>query len=106
MNKRENQILNRIKNQMKMKGFNQIKLGQCLGIKQYQVSRMLDGKPFPTIDQLFLIAANLECSISYLLGIKEESYQELSQEAGKIAHAYVSSNETIQTVVKRLLDID
>ena len=106
MNTREKEIINRIKDQMKMKGFNQIKLGQCLGIKQYQVSRMLDGKPFPTIDQLFLIAANLDCSISYLLGIKEETYQELSHEAGTIAHAYVTSNETIQAIIKRLLDVD
>ena len=105
MTKTEIEILERIKSQMKMKGFNQTRLANCLGIKQYQVSRLLDGKPFPSIDQIFLIAANLDCSVTYLLGLREETYQELSKEAGKVAFAYVNSNKTIKEIIKRLLDI-
>jgi len=105
MSNREAEIISRIKGQMKMKGFTQERLAKCLGLKQYNVSRMLEGKPFPSIDQLFLIAANLDCSIQYLLGLKDETYTELSKEAGKVAHAYVSSNETIRLLIERMLDI-
>ena len=101
----ENEIIERIKSQMKMKGFTQEKLGHCLGLKQYHISRMLEGKPFPSIDQLLLIAANLDCSIQYLLGLKEETYTELSKDAAKVAHAYASSDDMIKTLVKRVLNI-
>lgn len=106
MTKIESEIIERIKSQMKMKGFTQEKLGSCLGLKQYNISRMLEGKPFPSIDQLLLIAANLDCSIQYLLGLREESYTELSKEAAEVAHAYTSSNEVIKNLVKRVLNID
>ncbi len=105
MSKTELEILDKIKSQMKMKDFTQEKLGQCLGLKQYNISRMLEGKPFPSIDQLLLIAANLDCSIQYLLGLKEETYTELSKEAAEVAHAYASSDDLIKALVKRVLDI-
>ena len=105
MSNREAEIIERIKEQMKMKGFTQERLARCLGIKQYNVSRMLEGKPFPSIDQLFIIAANLDCSIQYLLGLREESYTELSKEAGKVAHAYVVCNDTVRPLIDKLLDI-
>lgn len=106
MTKIETEIIERIISQMKMKGFTQEKLANCLGIKQYNVSRMLIGKPFPSIDQLLLIAANLDCSIQYLLGLKEESFTELSKEAAKIAHAYNASSDEIKIIIKRVLNID
>ena len=105
MTNTEKQIIERIKSQMKMKGFTQEKLGHCLGLKQYNVSRMLEGKPFPSIDQLLLIAANLDCSIQYLLGLREETYTELSKEAAKVAHAYASSNDVIKSLVDRVLNL-
>ena len=105
MTNTEKEIVERIKDQMKMKGFTQEKLANCLGLKQYNVSRMLEGKPFPSIDQLFIIAANLDCSIQYLLGLKEESYTELSKEVSKVAHAYASSEDVIKALVKRVLNI-
>lgn len=106
MSKYEQEIIDRIKEQMKMKGFTQDKLANCLGIKQYNVSRMFDGKPFPSLDQLKLIAVNLDCSLQYLLGLRDETYTELSSEAAKIAHAYVSSEDVIKSLVKRVLNID
>lgn len=105
MSNTELEIIERIKSQMKMKGFTQARLASCLGLKQYNISRMFEGKPFPSIDQLLLIAANLGCSIQYLLGLKEETYTELSPEAAKIAHAYVTSEDVIKTLVKRVLDV-
>lgn len=101
----ENEIIERIKSQMKMKGFTQEKLGSCLGLKQYNISRMFEGKPFPSIDQLFLIATNLDCSIQYLLGLREETYTELSKEASKVAHTYSSSDDVIKSLVDRILNI-
>lgn len=106
MSKYEQEIINRIKDQMKMKGFTQDKLANSLGTKQYNVSRMLDGKPFPSLDQLELIAAVLDCSLQYLLGLREETYTELSPEAARIAHAYVNSEDVIKVLVKRVLNID
>lgn len=105
MTKTETEIIERIESQMKMKGFTQDKLAKCLGIKQYNVSRMLIGKPFPSIDQLFLIAANLDCSIQYLLGIKEETFTELSKDAASIAHAYNSSSDEIKLIIMRILNL-
>lgn len=105
MTKIENDIIERIESQMKMKGFTQDKLAKCLGIKQYSVSRMLIGKPFPSIDQIILIAANLDCSPQYLLGLKEETFTELSKDAAKVAHAYNASTDEIKSVVKRILNI-
>lgn len=106
MSNAEKDIIDRIKHQMKMKGFTQDKLANCLGVKQYNVSRMLDGKPFPTIDQLNIICANLGCSMQYILGLKDETYTDLSPEAAKVAHAYVSSQDVIKILVKRVLNIE
>ena len=106
MTKTEQEIIDRIKDQMKIKGFNQERLAQCLGTKQYNVSRMLDGKPFPSIDQLFLIAANFDCSIQYLLGLKDETYTELSPEMAKVARAYSMSEKPVKAVIERILEID
>lgn len=102
----EQDIINRIKFQMKMKSITQDQLAKYLGVKQYNISRMLDGKPFPSIDQLNIIASNLGCSISYLFGIREETYEELSKEAAKIAHAYTNSEDVIKLLVKRVLNIE
>ena len=106
MSKTEQEIINRIKDQMKMKNFTQEKLAQCLGLKQYNISRMLEGKPFPSIDQLNAICEHLDCSIHYILGLRNEAYSDMSDEAAKIAHAYVNSQEVIQLLVKRVLNID
>lgn len=106
MSKTEQEIINRIKTQMKIKQISQEKLANCLGTKQYNVSRMLDGKPFPSIDQLFLIANNLGCSVQYLLGLKEETYTELSPQMAKVAHAYLMSEEPIKVVIDRILKLD
>ena len=105
MSNYEKEVVERIKAQMKMKGFTQEKLASCLGMKQYAISRMLDGKPFPSLDQLNLIAANLDCSIQYLLGLRQETYTELSKEAAKVAHAYVTSEDVIKALVERVLNI-
>ena len=105
MTNTEKEIIDRIKDQMKMKEFTQEKLAHCLGLKQYNISRMLEGKPFPSIDQLILIAANLNCSIQYLLGLKDESYTELSEDVAKVSYAYAASNETVKILIKKLLDL-
>ena len=106
MTNTEKEIIERIKDQMKTKGYTQKRLASCLGLQQYNISRMFEGKPFPSINQLLIIAANLDCSIQYLLGLKEESYTELSKESGAVAHAYINAGETIKSVVKRILEID
>ena len=106
MSKYEQEIIDRIKAQMKMKSFTQEKLAKCLGMKQYAVSRMLDGKPFPSLDQLNIIAVNLDCSMQFLLGLREETYTELSADAAKVAHAYANSEDIIKTLIKRVLEIE
>lgn len=105
MTKNESEIIARIKYQMKMKGFTQEKLAKCLGTNQSNISRMLDGKPFPSVDQIFIIATNLDCSVQYLLGLQEESFTELSKECAEIAHAYFTSNDTIKTLVRRIFNL-
>ena len=101
----EKNILDRIKQSMKIRGVNQSDLAQCLGVKQYSVSRMLSGAPFPSIQQLIIIAEKLDVSLYYLVGVQEESYRELSSRAKNVADAFEHSNETIKSVIELILRI-
>lgn len=101
----EEEICNRIKKMMKDRKINQSSLAIELGVHQYDVSRLLNGKPFPSIDQLVKIAEVLDCSLYYLLGIQEQSYRELNPDAAKVASAYSQASEPIQEIIKRVLDI-
>ncbi len=103
MDKIEEEIAGRIKEMMDKRKVNQSELARELGVHQYDISRMLNGKPFPSISQLTMIANYLDCSLYYLIGIQEESYRELSPETRKIADAYQSANETIKAVVDLVL---
>jgi transcriptional regulator with XRE-family HTH domain len=105
MSKQEKAIIERIKKMMKKRQLTQEDLGQVLSLPQYGVSRLFSGKPFPSIDQLVLIANRLDCSLYYLLGVQEASYRELSKEAALVADAYSSSSEEVQCIVKRILDL-
>lgn len=105
MTERESQIIERIKRGMRIRNVRQEDLGEALGMKQYRVSRILAGKPFPSIDQLFIIAERLEFSIGYLLGVQDLAYQELSKDAAEVALAYEKSGDVLKTVTRRVLDI-
>ena len=99
----ENAVVERIKKSMKTRGMTQQNLAEAIGVKQYSVSRMLIGLPFPGLEQLKRIADVLDVSLYYLLGVRDESYRELSPEAAKIADAYQSADPVIKTVVERIL---
>lgn len=101
----EFEIINRIKYLMKERKISQEKLGELLHIHQYDVSRLLNGKPFPSIDQLNAIANFFDVSLYYLIGVHEESYRELSKDTREVAAAYSRANDTIKVVVKRVLDL-
>lgn len=103
MDKIEEEIAGRIKEMMDKRKVNQSELAREIGVHQYDISRMLNGKPFPSISQLTMIANYLDCSLYYLIGIQEESYRELSPETRKIADAYQTANETIKSVVDLVL---
>lgn len=105
MDKIEEEISGRIKEMMDRRKVTQSDLASELGVHQYDISRMLNGKPFPSISQLTMIANFLDCSLYYLIGIQEESYRELSKDAGKVAKAYTAADEIMKAVVKRVLDI-
>ena len=66
---------------------------------------MLSGSPFPTVEQLALIANALDVSLYYLIGIQEESYRELSAETRKVADAYQFADPMVKEIIKRLLVI-
>ena len=73
MDKIEEEISGRIKEMMDRRKVTQSDLASELGVHQYDISRMLNGKPFPSISQLTMIANFLDCSLYYLIGIQEES---------------------------------
>lgn len=106
MDKLEEEIIGRIKEMMDRRKVNQSELAKELGVHQYDVSRMLNGKPFPSISQLKLIANYLDCDMYYLIGVQEETHRELTPEARKVALQYIAANETIKTIVDRILDTD
>ena len=101
----ESTILQRIKSSMKARRLTQNDLAASLGVKQYTVSRMLSGAPFPSISQIVKIAEKLDVSVYYLIGIQEESYRELTPAAAKVADAYTTSDPVLQAVVERVLCI-
>jgi|GEM_PF-2268514 len=103
MSEWEQAVVDRIKKSMKTRGVTQQQLADALGIKQYSVSRMLAGAPFPSAEQLHRIAEILDASLYYLLGVQEESYRELSPKAAKVAEAYSGSSPEVQAIVERIL---
>lgn len=103
MDKLEEEISERIKEMMEKRKVTQSDLASELGVHQYDISRMLNGKPFPSISQLKLIANFLDCSLYYLIGVQEESYRELSKETAKMAKAYETANDAVKTVVNLVL---
>ena len=98
-------IAERIRQSMKARGITQQDLADSLGLKQYSISRMLSGAPFFNVEQLCAIAKKLDVSVYYLLGVQEESYRELSSDARKVADAYANADETVKTIICRILGI-
>ena len=96
-------ILQRIKASMKTRGLTQNDLAAALGVKQYSISRMLSGAPFPSVSQIVAIAKRLDVSVYYLIGIQEESYRELSPAAAKVADAFSAADPVIKGAVERVL---
>ena len=101
----EQAVLNRIRQTMKVRKVNQTELAEAIGSRQYSVSRMLSGAPFPSLDQMCKIAERLDVSLYYLLGVQEQSYRELSPEAAKVANAYQSADPIIKAVIERVLEL-
>lgn len=101
----ETNIAARIKEYMKKRHVTQEALAKAIGVKQYTISRMLIGSPFPSVEQLFGIARALDVSLYFLIGIQEESYRELSPETRKVADAYQSADPMVQEVIKRVLSL-
>ena len=105
MTELESAIVARIRSGMKTRHITQEELAKALGVKQYTVSRMLSGAPFPTVEQLVLISQTLDVSLYYLIGVQEESYRELAPETRHIADAYQSADSMIQEIIKRILGL-
>ena len=105
MTELESSIVKRIRQSMKTRGMTQEGLAAALNVKQYTISRMLSGSPFPSVEQLSLIAQALDVSLYYLIGVQEESYRELSPEARKVADAYELVDPAIQAVIERVLGL-
>ena len=84
----------------------QEQLGNEIGEKQYYISRMLQGKPFPSIDQLIAISKALDCSLYYLIGIQEESYRELSKQNKEFIELFSTADETVKTIILGILNMN
>ena len=106
MDKLEEEIVGRIKEMMDRRGVNQSELAKELGLHQYDVSRMLNGKPFPSISELKVIANYLDSDMYYLIGVEEESHRELTPAARKVASQYITADPTVKVIVDRILETD
>ncbi len=62
-----------LKNLMKENDLNQTQLAQLIGVKQSQISEWLKGKAKPGYDTLKNMAASLNVSADYLLGLEDET---------------------------------
>lgn len=106
MDELETSVIERIKRLMATRGMTQTDLANALNMKQYAVSRLLQGSPFPSLSRLKKIAEALDVSLYYLIGVQEPSYRELSPKGAKVADAYQNVDPAIQTVIDRILMID
>lgn len=105
MDKLETEILSKIKCAMKEKKVTQDALAKQLDIPQYQISRYLNGRPFPPMQFLVDISQILDISLYYLFGIETESYRELSPKKVKLVEAYNDANKAIKVIIDKILDI-
>ena len=102
-NEKTSRMLARIKNRMQEQRVTQKELGKALGMSQYQVSRLLNGKPTMTIDQLYVIAEALDTTVEYLLLIRHTSLRELKEEDRTLLLAFDQADPSTKAVIKRLL---
>lgn len=102
---KELEIIERIKKLMKERNVKQEELAKKLEVKQYQVSRYLNCKPFPPLWVLFKLSEILDVSIYYLIGAEAESYRVLSQKSVNLVDAYNNSNKAVKAIIDKILDI-
>ncbi len=105
MDNLEIEILRKIKRVMKEKKVTQEELAKKLDVPQYQISRYLNGRPFPPMQTLVDVTQILDISLYYLFGIESESYRELSPKKVKLVEAYNEANKAIKVIIDKILDI-
>ena len=103
IDEKTSRMLARIKARMEEKGITQEALGKKLGMPQHQVSRLLQGKPTMTLDQMNLIAEALDTTIEYLLLIRHTGLRELEPKDRELLLAYDSADPETKKVILRLL---
>ena len=65
-------VMDRLKNLRKEKGYTQIKMQMLTGIDQSDYSKLENGKRYFTFEQLRKLAVALETSMDYLAGLTDE----------------------------------
>lgn len=70
----ELQVPTRLKTLMDERGLNQCTLGRQTGIRQALISKYLLGQAVPGAKNLIALSTALDCSIEYLLGVREADY--------------------------------
>jgi len=64
-------VAERLKELMKEKNLNQVKLAEKVGVKQNTISAWLNNKKEPSITSLWLLANYFNVDIDYIIGRKE-----------------------------------
>ncbi len=88
-------------------------MGNILGMKPQQISAYEQGVTTPRMDRIIMIATKLELPIKVIIGDEQAviqsdgtyQYKVLSEEAYKVACAFLEASEKYQKVVKYALDI-
>ena len=96
-------MLERIKKRMEERSITQEALGKKLGMPQHQVSRLLQGSPTMTLEQIYAIAEALDTTVEYLLLIRHCGLRELKQEDRDLLLAFDNADPETKKVIRRLL---
>ena len=101
--KEETSIIERIKTRMIDNNLTQEALGKRLGIPQYEVSKILNGKKHLSIELLLKLPAALNTTLSYLLHYRESTFRELRAEDRRLLEQFDACDEETKRVILRLL---
>ena len=106
MSELEQSVLTRIKEAIEGQKLTQAELARKMGWPQYRVCRLLNGHPFPNLDELVLFASVLNLSLPYLLGISERQTSDLTPRQQELLKKYQSSDTGTRMIVDKILDMN
>ena len=101
----EQAVLVRIKEAIEGQNLTQAELARRMGLPQYKLCRLLNGHPFPRLNELQRFAEALSLSLPFLLGIAEQSSTDLTPKQKELLSRYQAVDTGTRLIVDKILDV-